>query len=65
MMTPRPGRITQSATLPSASRFREEDIRTTPEFPRVRREAWSLKRDEFRQAEFLERDRVSGADGAA
>jgi hypothetical protein len=47
------------------SRSREEDLRATPEFSRLRHEVWSLLRDEFRQAEILERNRVSGAAAAA
>jgi NitT/TauT family transport system ATP-binding protein len=65
VMTSRPGRIKQVVDIPLESRSREEDIRAAPEFARLRHEIWSLLRDELRQAEILERDRVSGAGAAA
>jgi NitT/TauT family transport system ATP-binding protein len=65
VMTPRPGRIKQVIDVPLESRSREEDLRATPEFSRLRHEVWSLLRDEFRQAQILERERVSGAGAAA
>jgi NitT/TauT family transport system ATP-binding protein len=65
IMTSRPGRIKQVIEIPLASRSREEDLRATPEFSRLRHEVWSLLRDEFRQAEILERDRASRAGAAA
>jgi len=65
IMTSRPGRIKQVIDIPLQSRSREEDLRATPEFSRLRHEVWSLLRDEFRQAEILERDRVSAAGAAA
>ena len=61
VMTSRPGRIKQVIDIPLESRSREEDLRATPEFSRLRHEVWSLLRDEFRQARVLERERVSGA----
>jgi ABC-type uncharacterized transport system ATPase subunit len=61
VMTSRPGRIKQVIDIPLVSRSREEDLRAALEFSRLRHEVWSLLRDEFRQAEILERDRVSGA----
>ena len=61
VMTSRPGRIKQVINIPLESRSREEDLRATPEFSRLRHEVWSLLRDEFRQAQVLERERVSGA----
>jgi len=65
IMTSRPGRIKQVIEIPLTSRSREEDLRATPEFSRLRHEVWSLLRDEFRQAEILERDRASRAGAAA
>ena len=65
VMTSRPGRIKQVIDIPLASRLHDEDLRATPEFSRLRHEVWSLLRDEFRRAEVLERDRVSGAGTAA
>jgi NitT/TauT family transport system ATP-binding protein len=65
VMTSRPGRIKQVIDIPLESRSREEDPWATPEFSRLRYEVWSLLRDEFRQAEILERNRVSGANAAA
>jgi len=64
-MTSRPGRIKQVIDIPLVSRSREEDLRATQEFSRLRHEVWSLLRDEFRQAQVLERNRVSGANAAA
>jgi NitT/TauT family transport system ATP-binding protein len=65
VMTSRPGRIKQVVDIPLESRSREEDLCATPEFSRLRHEVWSLLRDEFRQAQILERERVSGAGAAA
>jgi NitT/TauT family transport system ATP-binding protein len=65
VMTLRPGRIKRVIDIPLESRSREEDLRGTPEFSRLRHEVWSLLRDEFRQAQILERERVSGAGAAA
>jgi NitT/TauT family transport system ATP-binding protein len=65
VMTSRPGRIKRVIDIPLESRSREEDLRATPEFARLRHEVWSLLRDEFRQAEILERHRVSDAYAAA
>jgi NitT/TauT family transport system ATP-binding protein len=65
VMTSRPGRIKQVIDIPLVSRSREEDLRGTPEFSRLRHEVWSLLRDEFRRAQILERERVSGAGAAA
>jgi len=65
VMTSRPGRIKQVIDIPLVSRSREEDLRATQEFSRLRHEVWSLLRDEFRQAQVLERNRVSGANAAA
>jgi NitT/TauT family transport system ATP-binding protein len=59
------GRIKQVIDIPLESRSREEDPWATPEFSRLRHEVWSLLRDEFRQAEILERNRVSGSNAAA
>jgi NitT/TauT family transport system ATP-binding protein len=65
VMTSRPGRIKQVIDIPLESRSRDEDLRAAPEFARLRHEIWSLLRDEFRQAEILERGRVSGVGAAA
>jgi NitT/TauT family transport system ATP-binding protein len=59
------GRIKRVIDIPLESRSREEDLRGTPEFSRLRHEVWSLLRDEFRQAQILEHERVSGAGAAA
>jgi NitT/TauT family transport system ATP-binding protein len=61
VMTSRPGSIKQVIDIPLESRSREEDIRGAPEFARLRHEIWGLLRDELKQAEILERDRVAGA----
>jgi NitT/TauT family transport system ATP-binding protein len=61
VMTSRPGRIKQVIDIPLESRTRQEDLRATPEFARLRHEIWSLLRDEFQKAELLERSKVAGA----
>jgi NitT/TauT family transport system ATP-binding protein len=58
VMTSRPGRIKAIVDIPLAQRSREEDLRSNPQFARLRHEVWSLLRDEFHKAETIERDSV-------
>lgn len=64
-MTSRPGRSKPVIEITLEFRSREEDLRETPEFSRLRHEVRSLLCDEFRQAEILERRRASRAGAAA
>jgi NitT/TauT family transport system ATP-binding protein len=50
VMTSRPGRIKQIVDNPLAGARDEDDIRSTPEFGRLRHEIWSLLRDEVGQS---------------
>jgi NitT/TauT family transport system ATP-binding protein len=59
VMTSRPGRIKAIVDIPLEARSREEDLRSNPQFARLRHEVWSLLRDEFHKAETIERDSVS------
>lgn len=65
VMTSRPGRIKQIVDVPFQLRSSEDDLRATPEFSRLRREIWGLLRDEMRQAEVSERDRLSARSASA
>jgi NitT/TauT family transport system ATP-binding protein len=58
VMTSRPGRIKAIVDIPLEARSREEDLRSNPQFARLRHEVWSLLRDEFHKAETIERDSV-------
>jgi NitT/TauT family transport system ATP-binding protein len=59
VMTSRPGRIKQVLDIPLKARSLADDIRADPEFSRLRHEIWGLLRDEFRDAETQERQRVA------
>jgi NitT/TauT family transport system ATP-binding protein len=60
VMTSRPGRIKQVVEVPEALRSETEDVRSLPEFGPVRREVWSLLREEVLKAQQL-----AGGTGAA
>ncbi|QIG94828.1 MULTISPECIES: ABC transporter ATP-binding protein [unclassified Bradyrhizobium] len=51
VMTSRPGRIKQVVDIPERLRSESEDVRSLPEFGRVRHEVWSLLREEVRKAQ--------------
>jgi NitT/TauT family transport system ATP-binding protein len=59
VMTSRPGRIKRIIDNPLAGRPADEDIRSTPEFGRLRHEVWELLRDEVRQAAAQELETLS------
>ena len=64
-MLRRPGRTKQAIAIPPAPGSRDQDRRATLEFSRLRHEVMSLLRDGLRQAEILERERLSAAGAAA
>ncbi|MET4388248.1 NitT/TauT family transport system ATP-binding protein [Bradyrhizobium sp. F1.4.3] len=51
VMTSRPGRIKQVIDIPDVLRSEADDVRSLPEFGRVRHEVWSLLRDEVLKAQ--------------
>ncbi|MCA1394871.1 ABC transporter ATP-binding protein [Bradyrhizobium sp. BRP56] len=51
VMTSRPGRIKQIVDIPAALRSEAEDVRSLPEFGRVRHEIWSLLREEVQKVQ--------------
>ncbi len=51
VMTSRPGRIKQIIDIPDGLRSEADDVRSLPEFGRVRHEVWSLVRDEVLKAQ--------------
>ena len=51
VMTSRPGRIKHVVDIPEALRSEAEDVRSLPEFGRLRHEVWSLLRDEVLKAQ--------------
>ena len=53
VMTSRPGRIKHVVEVPEALRSEEEDVRSLPEFGRVRHEVWSSLREEVLKAQQL------------
>jgi NitT/TauT family transport system ATP-binding protein len=58
VMTSRPGRIKRIIDIPISSRTGEEDLRSNPEFGRIRHEVWSHLREEVLRAQELEKSRV-------
>jgi len=61
VMTSRPGRIKQIVGIPLRDRARDEDLRATPTFARLRHEIWTLLRDETQRAESQELRQAAGA----
>ncbi|MHC6151298.1 ABC transporter ATP-binding protein [Bradyrhizobium elkanii] len=51
VMTSRPGRIKEIVDIPAALRSEAEDVRSLPEFGRVRHEIWSLLREEVQKVQ--------------
>jgi NitT/TauT family transport system ATP-binding protein len=60
VMTSRPGRIKRLVEVPMDFRENTEDIRSSPEFGRIRHEVWTLLRDEVLVAEQEERRKKLG-----
>ncbi|MFC4099507.1 ABC transporter ATP-binding protein [Paenibacillus xanthanilyticus] len=66
VMTSRPGRIKEIIDIPLSARNGEEDLRSDPEFGRLRHEIWSLLRDEVQRAQAYEiQDKVGHAQNAS
>jgi NitT/TauT family transport system ATP-binding protein len=67
IMTSRPGRIKRVIDVPKGFAGRDEDVRSLPEFGRVRHEVWTLLREEVLKAQQQERRRKLGSslNGAA
>ncbi|MFC5468132.1 ABC transporter ATP-binding protein [Cohnella suwonensis] len=57
VMTSRPGRIKQVVEIPFESRSTEEDLRSEPEFARLRHEIWGLLKDEVSRAQKQEKSK--------
>ena len=57
VMTSRPGQIKQVIDVPFDSRASEEDLRSNPEFPKIRHRIWTLLREEVLKAQELERNK--------
>jgi NitT/TauT family transport system ATP-binding protein len=55
VMTSRPGRIKQIIDVPSDLRQSDDDVRSLPEFGRLRHEVWTLLREEVLKAQQQER----------
>jgi len=60
IMTSRPGRIKKVIDVPRELRSVDEDVRSLPEFGRVRHEVWTLLREEVLKAQQQERRRELG-----
>lgn len=65
VMTSRPGRIKTVLEVPQALRAHGKDLRSAPEFGRLRQELWSHLRSEVLAAQEEERRRKLGGSGAA
>lgn len=57
VMTSRPGRIKQIIDIPFQSRRSEEDLRSNPEFVKIRHEIWELLKDEVTKAQEQEKSK--------
>lgn len=57
IMTSRPGRIKRVIDIPPELSSKDEDVRSRPEFGRVRHEVWSALREEVLKAQQQERSR--------
>jgi NitT/TauT family transport system ATP-binding protein len=60
VMTSRPGRIKRVVDIPDVLRSEAEDVRSLPEFGRVRHDVWALLRDEVLKAQ---QGQLAGEDG--
>lgn len=58
VMTSRPGRIKQVIDVPFESRMSEEDLRSNPEFVRIRHQIWDLLKDEVQKAQEQEKSKT-------
>ncbi|WP_159888184.1 ABC transporter ATP-binding protein [Paenibacillus puerhi] len=58
VMSSRPGRIKQVIDIPFQSRRSEEDLRSNPDFVRLRHEIWELLKDEVSRAQEQEKHKT-------
>lgn len=58
VMTSRPGRIKQVIEVPFESRTSEEDLRSNPEFVKIRHQIWDLLKDEVQRAQEQEKSKT-------
>jgi NitT/TauT family transport system ATP-binding protein len=65
IMTSRPGRIKHVIEIPPELRQGDKDLRSHPEFGRIRHEIWSLLRDEVLKAQVQEKRRRGSERAAA
>jgi NitT/TauT family transport system ATP-binding protein len=65
VMTSRPGRIKHIVEVPSELRQTDDDVRSLPEFGRLRHEVWTLLREEVLKAQQQERRHKLGAPSIA
>ncbi|REE70468.1 NitT/TauT family transport system ATP-binding protein [Paenibacillus taihuensis] len=63
VMTSRPGRIKEIIEVPFESRTTEEDLRSNPEFVRIRHQIWDLLKDEVSRAQEQEKSKSLTAPG--
>jgi NitT/TauT family transport system ATP-binding protein len=61
VMTSRPGRIKHIVDVPSDLRQSDDDVRSLPEFGRLRHEVWTLLREEVLKAQQQERRHKLGS----
>jgi NitT/TauT family transport system ATP-binding protein len=65
IMTSRPGRIKHVIDIPAELKQADKDVRSLPEFGRIRHEIWSLLREEVLKAQDQEKRRRSNERAAA
>jgi NitT/TauT family transport system ATP-binding protein len=65
VMTSRPGRIKHIVEVPSELRQTDDDVRSLPEFGRLRHEVWTLLREEVLKAQQQERRHKLGTPSIA
>jgi NitT/TauT family transport system ATP-binding protein len=64
VMTSRPGRIKQIIDIPFESRTSEEDLRSNPDFVKLRHHIWDLLKDEVHRAQEQEKSKSLQAGGS-
>ncbi len=65
VMSSRPGRIKQVIDIPFEARTSEEDLRSDPEFVKLRHTIWELLRDEVSKAQEQEKNSTLGNSAAS
>jgi NitT/TauT family transport system ATP-binding protein len=61
VMTSRPGTIKEVIEVPFQARSSEEDLRSSPDFSRLRHQIWELLKDEVSRAQQLEQNKSAHA----